>query len=477
MEYDVIVIGCGVVGAAIARELSKYELTILVLEKHVEVCAETSKANSGIIHGGYDAKPGTLKAELNVLGNKRVRETARTLDLCFQQTGSLVVSFSPEEDRTIEELYERGQLVKSEGLEIWNKDSLLQHEPNLSANVSSALYCSSAGIICPFDMTYAGIENALENGAELVTQAAVTDIKKKAAGGYEIHTAGGIYTAPYVINAAGLYSDKIAGMAGDTDFTILPRKGEYRILDKSYTDIVKRVIFQAPSKMGKGILVSPTAHGNILVGPTAQNIDNIYDVTVTTEGLAYMDTRARKSVPNLDIRKTIRVFTGVRARPSTGDFMIYESKHSPGIIHAGGIESPGLSSSFAIGEYVVHLLENAGARLVKKASFNPFRRRIQGFSSLDTESQQNLIKKTPAYGHVICRCETVTEGEIIEAIHRPAGARTVDGVKRRVRPGSGRCQGGFCAPRVMEILSRELSIPMEEIVKDTAGGHILTGVK
>lgn len=475
MEYDVVIIGCGVVGAAIARELSQYDLKILVLEKNTEVCTETSKANSGIMHGGYDAKPGTLKALLNVRGNALARKFAKEMDFCFKQTGSIVVAFSDEEKEAIEHLYKQAEVVQAVGVSVWEKNQLHEKEPELSEKAIQALYCSSAGVICPFDMTYGCIENAIENGVELITESPVIDIKK-ANGTYTLCTPTAEYKTHFVINAAGLYSDKIANLAGDNDFTILPRKGEYRLLDKSYQKI-NHVIFQAPSKMGKGILVSPTSHGNVIVGPTAEDIPAADDTSVTKKGIDYLDNMALKSVPNLPLKKTIRVFTGVRARPSTGDFMIYESKHSKGIIHAGGIESPGLSSALAIGEYVANLLESAGAKLIKKTNYQAKRTRPHLFIELDKKTQNQMIAKNPAYGHIICRCENITEGEIIDVIHRFAGSRTLDSIKRRARPGSGRCQGGFCAPRVMEIISRELNIPLETVLKENQGSTILTGQK
>ncbi|PIE98189.1 MAG: FAD/NAD(P)-binding oxidoreductase [Treponema sp.] len=461
MSFDVIVIGCGVVGASIARELSKYDLSVAVLEKHLEPCSETSRANSGIVHGGYDTKLGTLKCELNIRGNRLIREEAERLDLDFHQTGSLVLAFSKEDEDSVSELYERGLAMNCEGLEIWDKDTVLENEPNISENVRSALYCGSAGIICPFDMTFSGIEVAVQNGARFVNNAEVLDIKKGRHGGYDVETSQGVFNAQYVVNAAGLFSDKIANMVGDYDFSILPRKGEYRILDKTCFSVVKRVIFQAPSKLGKGVLVSPTSHGNIIVGPTAQAVDSIYDTSITQEGLGFLDEKSIKSVPSLNLRKTIRVFSGVRAKTKTKDFIISESKHAQGFINVGGIDSPGLSSAFAIAEYVVSVLEDAGAKLVKKSKYNSSRKRIQ----------------KPDYGQIICRCESVTEQEIVEAVRRPAGAVTVDGIKRRVRPGSGRCQGGFCTPKVMQILSRELNTPMEEIVKGENESFLLIGKK
>nr|WP_303933004.1 NAD(P)/FAD-dependent oxidoreductase [Treponema denticola] len=481
--YDIIIIGAGVVGACIARELSKYELKIAVLEKELEFGCGTSKANSGIIHGGYDAKEGSLKAKLNVRGNFLVRSLKEKLDLRFKQLGSLVIAFNEEEQQELSNLYERGIKNGVEGLEIWNRERLLKEEPNLSKEALGALYCGTAGVICPFDMTAAFMENAVINGVDFLPENEVTAIEKENEA-YTIKTKSNkteqkSFKTKLVINAAGLYSDKIAKMAGDEDFKILPRRGEYRLFDKSYTNLVNHICFQAPSKMGKGILVLPSYHGNFLVGPSAENIDDAEDTSVSAQGLAQVEEKALKTVPSLNFKNTIRIFAGVRARPDTGDFMIYASKNSKGIIHAGGIESPGLSSAPAIGEYVAELVKKEADDLKipfnKKKNFNENRRAIRHFAELSAEEQDSLIKENPLYGHVICRCETVTEAEIIEAIHRPAGARTVDGIKRRVRPGSGRCQGGFCEPHVLQILSRELKIPIEKIQKDRRNSPIVYG--
>ncbi len=472
--YDVIIIGGGITGTAIARELSQYKLKILLLEKHADVCEGTTKANSAIIHGGFDAKPGSLKARFNVRGNELVRELAPKLNFHFKQIGSLVVAFSDEEVEVIKELYQRGLDNNVPDMEIWDREKTLKEEPNLAPETKAALFSGTAGIVCPFSMTFAFMENAIENGAELITEAEVKGIQKEE-DGFTVNTLKGDFKTKYLINAAGLYADSIAAMVGDHDYEIKPRKGEYRVLDKNCGDLVNHVIFQAPTKMGKGVLVSPTYDNNIIVGPTAEDIEDREDTSTSLFGINKIDKFARKSVPSLDFRKTIRTFTGVRARPSTGDFMIYASKNAKGFIHAGGIESPGLSSAPAIAEYVREILAELMPSLEKKSDYKETREAIPQFSHLPVEKQSELIKKNPLYGHVICRCEVVTEAEIVAAIHRPAGARTVDGIKRRVRPGTGRCQGGFCAPRIVEILSRELKVPVDTILKSTTGTEMVLG--
>ncbi len=473
--YDVIIIGGGVTGTAIARELSQYKLNVVLLEKNADVCDETSKANSAIVHGGYDAKSGTLKARFNVRGNELIRQLAPQLHFHFKQIGSLVVAFSDEEMEEVKNLYKRGMQNGITDLEIWDSEKTLCEEPNLSSETRGALYCGTAGIVCPFSMTFAFIENAVANGVELVTDAEVTAIEKTGKM-FTVTTPKGVFAASYVINAAGVYADAVASMAGENDYQILPRKGEYRVLDKTCGDIVNHVIFQAPTKKGKGILVTPTYDGNILAGPTAEDSDDPEDISTSLDGLNKIDTFAKKSVPALDFKKTIRTFTGVRARPNTGDFMVYASQQAKGFIHAAGIESPGLSSAPAIAEYVAELLQQEGAVLEKKPDYISIREAMPQFAQLSHEEQAALIQENPLYGHIICRCETITEAEIVEAIRRPAGARTVDGVKRRVRPGTGRCQGGFCMPRILDILSRELNVPVDTILKSNAGTEIVTGM-
>ncbi len=482
--HDIIIIGAGVTGACIARELSKYNLKIAVLEKEIECGCGTSKANSGIVHGGYDCKEGSLKAKLNVRGNYLVRQLKDTLDLRFEQCGSLVIAFSEEEMESVQELYDRGIANNCEELEIWDKEKLLKAEPNISKEAVGALYCGVAGIICPFDMTVAFLESAVMNGVEYFGESEVVSIEQikqidQKESYYIVKTSTKEFKSKIVINAAGLYADKIANMVGDYDFEILPRKGEYRVFDKNYKNLIKRVCFQAPSKLGKGILVFPSAHGNFMIGPSADEVEDAEDTRISTEGLQTIEEKARKTIPDLNIRTTIRVFAGVRARPSTGDFMIYASKNSQGVIHAGGIESPGLSSAPAIAEMVAELAkteaDKLGIQFESKSDFKAERQAIKLFSKMTPEEQRECIEKDKAYSNIICRCEVVSEAEIVQAIHRPAGARTVDGIKRRVRPGAGRCQGGFCEPPVLKILARELGVPMEEIQKDRPKSNVVYG--
>ncbi len=472
--YDCLIIGAGVVGAATARELSKYDLKIAVLEKGTEVCQGTSKANSAIVHGGYDATHGTLKAKLNVRGEKLFETLSKELNIPFDKCGSLVLAFNEEDEKKLQELYENGLKNGVEGLKIIDKDEILMMEPHVSKEVTKALYCSEAGIVCPFNATFAFIENAMDNGVELFLDEKVIEIEKNNDSILVRTEKGSEFQTKILINSAGLYSDEIARLAGDTEFTVKPRRGEYRILDKKVSDIVKHVIFTTPTKAGKGVLVSPTVHGNIIVGPTSDPVEDKEDTRTTDSGISKVDEVARKLVPELALNETIRLFSGLRASISQGDFLIYESKNIKGMINLGGIDSPGLASSPAIAEEVRDFVSRH-LDLVEKKNFIKEREAIPHFNDLSDVEKEEILKKNPNYKRIICRCEMITEGEIIEAIHRNAGARTVDGIKRRVRPGSGRCQGGFCGPRILEILSRELGIPVEEVLKEGQGSNIVIG--
>ncbi len=470
--YDVIIIGGGAIGTTIARTLSKYDNKVALLEKNIEVCQETTKANSAIVHGGFDAEPGTLKAKLNVKGNQMYPKLSEELDFTFNKIGSLVLAFSEDEMKTVKELYDRGIENNCVGLEIIDGDRVREIEPKVADEVVGALYCASAGVVDPFNYTYAMIENAVTNGVELFTETEVTGLEKKE-DHIVVKTNKGEFTSKYVVNAAGLFSDKVAQMAGDDDFYIIPTKGVYRLLDKTKADYINTVLFQTPTEAGKGVLVTATYDGNTMIGPTADKIQTVEDTTTEAESLVKLDTLGKKSVPSINLKKTIRVFTGVRAKPNTGDFMIYPSNKMDGVVHCGGIESPGLASAPAIGEYVEQILIGIGMNTNPNPNYNPERKAIDRIVELSLEDKVKKIEEDPNYGKVICRCETVSEGEIIEAIRRPAGARTVDGVKRRVRAGMGRCQGGFCGPRVLEILARELDIDQTEVKKDLSGSEIV----
>ncbi len=481
---DVLIIGAGVTGCAIARELSRYQLDTVVLDKNWDVCEGTSKANSGIVHAGFDAKPGSLKAKLNVAGSKMMPKLAMDLHIPFTQNGSLVVALSDEDVPHMQELYDRGVENGVSGLRILTREEALTLEPNLSDDTKGALFAPTGGIICPFTLTTAMAENAYTNGVAFDLRTQVTSIEKNDAGYLvralqygEFDAAEDqevAYQAKLVINAAGVYADVIHNMMTDDKLTITPRKGEYCLLDVTAGNHVGRTIFRMPSSMGKGILVSPTIHGNLLVGPTATDLDNKDGNFTTAEGLAIVNTPGASAVKNLPMREVITSFAGLRPHGDRGDFVIGEIEGCPNFIDAAAIESPGLTASPAIGVMVAGLVTE---RLHPQPKEH-FISTGEGFTHmrlLTKEEQAAIIAKKPAYGNIICRCTPVSEGEILETIHRPLGARTLDGVKRRTGANMGRCQGGFCYPKVMEILSRELNIPMEKITKKGRGSEILMG--
>jgi len=486
MIYDVAVIGAGVIGCHISRRLSRYNLNICLLEKQADVAMSTSSANSGIVHAGYDAEPGSLKARLNIRGNRIMQQVARELDVPFKRIGSLVLAFDRDDICKIGELYERGLKNGVQGMQILSRSEIEEKEPAVSKEAIAALYAPDAGIICPYQLAINAAENAVENGVNLFLNCKVIRIEREkteagngACGFFLLITSSGEFKARYIVNCAGLFADKIASMVGDNSFTIRPRKGEYILLDKSQGNIVKTVIFQTPTKMGKGILVTPTVDGNLLIGPSALDIDDKNDHSTTREGLAQVLEGALKSVPGIDVRSAITSFSGLRAVPSQGDFIISESQAVKGFINVAGIESPGLTAAPAIAEYVEDILREAGLELIPKEDYNPVRQPVKRFRDLYDDMQEDeireLIRRNPLYGQIVCRCEMVTEAEVVDSIRRPAGARTLDGIKRRTRAGMGRCQGGFCTSRVVEILSRELGIPMEEVTKSGEGSWILAG--
>lgn len=468
---DVTVIGCGVIGAATAAMLAKYDLSVMVLEAQNDVATGTTKANSAIIHAGYDPEPETQMARLNVEGNRLCKEWAKQLDVPCKEIGSLVLAFDEADLAMIEELYRRGVANGVPELKLLSAEELLAMEPNLSHEVKGALLAPSAAVISPWDFCLALAETAVKNGAQLKRSAPVTAIEK-IEGGYRLHTPQGAVESRMVVNAAGVFADKVHNMIAPHAFTTHPSRGEYYLMDKSQGALVDHVVFQCPNKDGKGVLVSPTVHGNLIVGPNAEPVAEGDDVAVTADGLAFVRRQAAKSVPEINYRDSIRNFAGVRAVTDQPDFVIAEAEGAPGFIDLGGIKSPGLSSAPAIALQAVELLGKAGLTLKEKENY-VFERREIRFKELSSDEKAKLVEKSPAYGRVICRCETITEGEIIAALHSPIPPVSVDGVKRRCNAGMGRCQGGFCGPRVQEIIARELGVPQTEVLQDKAGSRIL----
>ncbi len=471
---DVIIIGGGVVGCAVARELSKYERKIMLLERASDLCEGTSKANSGIIHAGYDATPKTLKAKLNVQGNQMMEALSKELDIPFKKNGSMVLMFEEEGRESLQKLYEKGLQNGVKELRMLSGDEAREIEPSISAEVKAALFAPTAGIVCPFGMTYAFAENAYANGVEFHFNTEVTNITKNE-DFYTVSTTKGDFVTKYIINAAGVYADTIHNMVSHVKMTIVPRRGQYCLMDKTVGDLTKTTLFQLPTKLGKGVLVTPTVHGNLLVGPNAEDIEDKEGINTTGEGIDDILIRGARSVCNLPKGKVITSFAGLRANEKSGDFIIEEIKDAKGVIDVAGIASPGLSASPAIGVYVAELLQSMEPAKLKE-KFVGKRRGIPNMALATMEERQELIRKNSAYANVICRCEMVTEGEIVDAIKRPLGATTLDGVKRRTRAGMGRCQSGFCSPKVVEILARELNLPISEVTKMGEGSELIVGV-
>ena len=476
---DVIIIGAGVTGCAIARELSHYDLDVLVLEREEDVCCGTSKANSAIIHAGFDAVPGTWKARLNVEGNRMMDSLSKDLDFPFKRNGSLVLCFSEDQISGLEELHQRGIANGVPGLRIVKGKEIHEIEPNLSEDVYAMLYAPTGGIVCPFKMTIALAENSFENGVNFRFQTEVKNISRKMVSGmpagYVVQTADTEYECRTVVNAAGVYADTFNNMVSSRSLHITPRRGEYILMDKKAGNFVSHTVFQQPTRLGKGILVTPTVHGNLLAGPTAEDISDKEATNTTAVGLSQVMEKARLSASRIPLNMAITSFSGLRACEENGDFVLGEAEDAPGFFNAAGIDSPGLSSAPAIGVLLAgQIAEKLHAS--KKADFHPQRKDIPCVATSTPEEIAALIASDPAYGNVICRCETVTEGEIINAIRRPLGARSLDGIKRRTRAGMGRCQSGFCAPRVMEILARELGVSPLALTKSGGASRLLTGM-
>ncbi len=471
--YDAIIIGGGVVGCSIARALSRYQLKLALLECSEDVCTGTSKANSAIVHAGFDAEPGTCKARFNVEGSRTMEALCQTLDVPYRRCGALVVCFDPADRPRLETLLERGRKNGVEGLEILEGEALHRREPALDQRIPAALYAPTSAIVCPFELTAAMAENAQHNGAEFYFDTCVDTVERRSDGTFVLHTDHGSFESRVVISAAGVYGDVIHNqLCPQQPRQIIPRRGEYCLLDRKDGALVRHTVFQLPGPMGKGVLVTPTVHGNLLLGPTATDQESKETTATTSAGIDLLLATAERSVPHLPTRDIITSFAGLRAHLSDGadDFVVGES--APGFYEALGIESPGLTAAPAIG---VYLAQQVAARLgaAEKSDFDGTRKAIVCVRSLPFAQRKALVEAHPAYGQIICRCEQISEGEIIDAIHR--GARSLDGVKRRCRAGMGRCQGGFCAPRVMELLSRELDIPQTQLTKSGKDSLLLTG--
>ncbi|HEY8805508.1 MAG TPA: NAD(P)/FAD-dependent oxidoreductase [Clostridium sp.] len=472
--FDVTIIGAGVIGCTISRELSKYNLKTCVLEKSSDVASGTTKANSAIIHGGFDAKPSTLKGKLNVKGNAMFSNLARELDFPFKRNGSLVLCFDKNNMVDLKYLLEQGEENGVPDLVILDGDQVREMEPNVTDQCVGALYSPTGGIVCPYEMTIAMAENAYSNGVEFQFETEVKNIEKNPSN-YVIKTSKGDIETKIIINAAGLYSGEINNMVSKNKIDIVPRRGEYVLFDRTAGDLVKKTIFQLPTKLGKGVLVTPTVDGNLLIGPNAVDLEDKTDLYTTREGIDDIVLKAQLSIQMpFPMNMVITSFSGNRSTTKLEDFIIEEASDSKNFINVAAIASPGLSSAPSIATMVAEMITE---KLVpsRNAKFNPIRKGIRKFREMSNEERKEIIKEIPEYGTVVCRCETVTEGEILDSIRRPLGAKTLDGVKLRTRAGMGRCQSGFCSTRVVDILSKELNIPRWEVTKSGKNSILLTG--
>jgi len=471
---DVIIIGAGVIGTNIARELSYYDISIMVIDKNTDVCEETSKANSGIVHSGYDAQPGSLKAKYNVIGNQMMKSICEDLDVPFIQNGSLIIGFTKKDEEELEVLKAQGVLNGVKGLKILNKDEVLKKEPKLNPEVYSGLYAPTGGVVDPFQLTIASAEVAEMNSAIFQMETIVQSVEK-IGDFFVVHTDKGDFTSKILVNAAGCYSDHINNFLSENKQEIRPRKGEYCLFDKQIGTLVTSTIFQLPTSMGKGVLVTPTAEGNLLVGPSSFYVDDKEDKETTLSGIKYVLETAKLSVPSIPLNFIITGFAGLRASEIGKDFIIGEQSDVPNFYNASGIESPGLTAAPAIAKDLADMIQEKNQFLKRKNAVRK-RKNIIRFEPATLHQKKRLIAHDKEYGKIVCRCEMVTLSEIKQAIHRPVGAKTVDGIKRRTRAGSGRCQGGFCAPKVLEILSEELKLTPFEIAKSSKKSTFLLGL-
>ncbi|MCP1103420.1 glycerol-3-phosphate dehydrogenase [Aequitasia blattaphilus] len=475
LKTDVVVIGGGAVGCGIARELSKYHINVIVVDKNEDIGGDASKSNSAIIHTGYDAAPGTLESELVVAANPMFPQLVKELQIPFEETGAILPAITEEQFMQLPAIKEKAFKNRVYDVEYLTKEQIIEMEPNINPEVKGGLYIPRESIIDPFIYVQALAENASENGVDFLLNTKVTDIRVENNQIKAVETTGETIETKYVINAAALYCDEIAAMVGKTDYKVVARRGQFYILDKNTSCKVKHIVLPIPTKITKGKLMCPTIHGNMLVGPTAEDLDNKTDKSVTTEGLESIVEDVKRLVPEVNIRDTITQYSGLRPNRNPEGLHIDVYDDVEGYINLSGIRSTGLTLSLSIGVYVAQLMKRQGAELIYREDFKNTREGIKVFHTMTVEEQEAVIAQNPKYGNIICRCETITEGEILAAIHRPIGARSVDAIKRRVRAGMGRCQGGFCGPKVIEILARELNIPIEDVNKNVTGSYMVLG--
>lgn len=471
--YDTVVIGAGIAGCSAARELTRYALSVCVIEAKSDIAEGTTKANSAIVHAGYDAKPGSKKAYYNVKGNAMFPQLSEELDFEFRAIGSLVLRFKGDDPNGLEDLMQRGVDNGVPQMRIVGRAELEQIEPHIGDDVTDALLAETGGICCPYGMTEAYAENAASNGAQFIFNSPVRNIRFEDEA-FTICTPNGSFRTRSIVNAAGLYADDISRMMGGMEMLLHPRKGEYCLFDRDVGGHVRHVVFQLPGPLGKGVLVTPTADDNMIIGPSAEDIDDKQDLSTSAHGLHDILKSAARSIKDLPLRSVINSFAGNRARPESDDFIIGPDDNVAGLYHIAGIESPGLTASPAIAVDVARdVAAHLGADM--REDFNPKRKRIPRFLHMTDQEREQAIEQVKAYANIVCRCESVTEAEVVASIRRVPGARTLDGVKRRTRAGMGRCQAGFCMTRVMQILERELGLAPEEVTKRGGESYILTG--
>lgn len=474
-ETDVLVIGAGAVGCAIALELTKYRLRVLVVDKNEDVGGDASKSNSAIVHTGYDASPGSLESRLVVAANPMYDKLTSDMDVRFARIGGILPAFTDEQFDLLPQLKEKAFKNHVYDVEYLTGKELLEMEPNLHPDVKAGLYIPRESIIDPFQLVIAYAETAQQNGASFLLNTEVTGIDMEEGRVVGARTSGGDIKANYIVNAAGLHCDDIAGMVGKNDYYVNPRKGQFYILDKNTSCKVRHIVLPIPTKLTKGKLMCPTIHGNMLVGPTAEDLVDKEDKSTDAKGLESIERDVRRLVPNVNFGDTITQYCGLRPNRNPEGLHVDTYDDVRNYVNISGVRSTGLTASAALGKYIAHTLIEIGAPADFNPNFNPIRKDIPRFHELSREAQDLLIRKDPRFGKVICRCETVTEGEIVEALHRPIPARSMDAVKRRLRPGAGRCQGGFCGPRVLDILAREHGIPEEEVDKNQKGSYMIIG--
>ena len=470
---DVLIIGAGIIGASIFRELTKYNLSIIALEKENDVSMGATKANSAIIHAGFDPEPGTFMAKYNVPGSSMYEGLCAELDVPYENNGAIVLAFTEDDFKNIEKLYFRGIKNGVLGLKILSKDETLKKEPNLNYEIKGSLYAGSSAIICPFQCTVALFENGILNGGRLYVNEEVVKIENFNKE-FIVHTkANSMFKAKYIINAAGVYADKIHNMVLKENFYIKPRRGEYIIFNKNQGKLFKNTIFQCPSKNGKGVLVSKTVHGNLFIGPNAEDIENKNDTGTTKNGIDYIKKMAMRTSKKIDFKMPLKSYAGLRAMPSTGDFIIKNYNNIPNFIDVAGIKSPGLTCAPAIAKDVLLILKDAGLMLKEKSSFNPLRRQIR-FLELTSKQKTELIKKNNAFGKIICSCEGVTEAEILYAMDSSfSNLPTVCGIKRRCRAGMGMCQGNHCMPKIVKMIAKRYNVPENLVCLDSGKSYVL----